>query len=163
MVTEKTSGRPPGRTRWLDEREQSAWRAYLAMNAQLTARLHRRLQAESGLSLADFDVLVRLTDAAEPRVRMGELAEALQWEKSRLSHHLARMQRRGLVVRENCQDDGRGAYIALTAQGREAIEQAAPAHVEAVRELMLDQLTAGEVDTLAVIAGRVLAHLNTTE
>lgn len=159
MVTEKT----PGRTRWLDEREQRAWRAYLAMNAQLTARLHRRLQSETGLSLTDFDVLVRLTDQDEPRIRMGELSDALQWEKSRLSHHLARMQRRGLVVRENCQDDARGAYIALTAQGREAIEQAAPAHVEAVRELMIDQLTANEIDTLAAIADRVLARLNTTE
>lgn len=149
-------------TRWLDEREQCAWRSYLAMHAQLSARLHRQLQDESGLSLADFDVLVQLTDQAEPRLRFGALAEALQWEKSRLSHHLARMQRRGLVLREECPDDARSAYITLTEQGQHAIERAAPAHVETVRELVFDQLTAEEVDTLATIAERVLHRLNTT-
>lgn len=148
-------------TRWLDKREQGAWRGYLEMHAQLTARLHRQLQADSGLSLADFDVLVQLTDRADARVRIGELAEALQWEQSRLSHHLARMQRRALVRRESCPDDARGAYVALTEQGREAIRDAAPAHVETVRELLFDQLTDDEVDTLAAITGRVLGRMRT--
>ncbi|MHA6806192.1 MarR family winged helix-turn-helix transcriptional regulator [Salinifilum ghardaiensis] len=130
------------------------------MNARLTARLHRQLQADAGLSLSDFDVLVQLTDQNDPRMRIGELAEVLQWEKSRLSHHLARMQRRGLVVREECADDARGAYIALTDAGRAAIEQAAPAHVETVRSLVFDQLTAEEVDTLGTIADRVLERLD---
>lgn len=149
-------------TRWLDERERRAWRGYLAMQARLTARLHRQLQADSGLSLTDFDVLVQLTDRAEPRMRVGELAEALQWEKSRLSHHLGRMQRRGLVTREECPDDARGAYIALTELGRDAIEQAAPAHVETVRELVFDQLADGEVDALIAISERVLDRLDGT-
>ncbi|WP_461143781.1 MarR family winged helix-turn-helix transcriptional regulator [Salinifilum aidingensis] len=130
------------------------------MNARLTARLHRQLQADAGLSLSDFDVLVQLTDQNDPRMRIGELAEVLQWEKSRLSHHLARMQRRGLVVREECADDARGAYIALTDAGRAAIEQAAPAHVETVRSLVFDHLTAEEVDTLGTIADRVLERLD---
>ncbi len=130
------------------------------MHAQLMARLHRQLQNDSGLSLADFDVLVQLTDQPEPRMRVGELGQALQWEKSRLSHHLARMQRRGLVLREDCPDDARGAYIVLTEQGRTAIEQAAPTHVETVRELVFDPLTADEVDTLASIADRILEQLN---
>ncbi|GAB2739268.1 MarR family transcriptional regulator [Salinifilum aidingensis] len=147
-------------TRWLDPREQHAWRRYLDMNARLTARLHRQLQADAGLSLSDFDVLVQLTDQNDPRMRIGELAEVLQWEKSRLSHHLARMQRRGLVVREECADDARGAYIALTDAGRAAIEQAAPAHVETVRSLVFDHLTAEEVDTLGTIADRVLERLD---
>ncbi|WP_345379317.1 MarR family winged helix-turn-helix transcriptional regulator [Pseudonocardia yuanmonensis] len=146
-------------TRWLDEREQRAWRSYLAMQAQLQARLHRRLQADSGLSYADFDVLVALTDREDDRVRVLELAEALQWEKSRLSHHLSRMQKRGLVERQECADDARGAFVALTREGRRAIEDAAPAHVEAVRELMFDGLDAGQVDALAGIAETVLGRI----
>lgn len=146
-------------TQWLTEPEQQAWRGLLSMHTQLTARLHRRLQADSGLSLADFDVLVALTDQPAPRLRVGELAEALQWEKSRVSHHLARMQQRELVRREECPGDARGAYIVLTEQGRGAIEQAAPAHVRAVRELVFDQLPEEQVDTLVRITDTVLRRL----
>ncbi|RZT86804.1 MarR family transcriptional regulator [Pseudonocardia sediminis] len=152
-------------TRWLDDDERRAWRGYLSMQAKVTARLHRQLQADSGLSLADFDVLVQLTDRArdpgeQPRARVLELAESLQWEKSRLSHHLSRMQRRGLVAREDCPDDGRGAFIVLTDDGRRAIERAAPRHVETVREVVLDRLTAEEVRVLGDIAERVLDGLD---
>jgi DNA-binding MarR family transcriptional regulator len=145
--------------RWLDEHQQRAWRSYLAMNTQLTARLHRQLQTDSGLSLADFAVLVQLTDRPDERVRVGELAQALQWEKSRLSHHLARMQQRGLVAREGCPDDARGAFIVLTPYGRHAIEHAAPRHVNTVRDLVFDQLTTEQVDTLHTIAEQVLGRL----
>ncbi|GAA2108413.1 MarR family winged helix-turn-helix transcriptional regulator [Actinomadura alba] len=145
--------------RWLDERQQCAWRSYLAMHTQLTARLHRRLQEDSGLSLADFDVLVQLTDHPDGRVRILQLARALQWEKSRLSHHLTRMQRRGLITRQECPEDARGAFVVLTPAGRQAIEQAAPQHVETVRDLLFDQLTAEQVDTLHTIAERVLTRL----
>jgi len=147
------------RPRWLNEREQRTWRAYLAMNAQLTARLHRELQAESGLSLSDFEVLVQLTDRPDQRARVLELADSLQWEKSRLSHHLGRMQRRGLIAREHCPDDARGAFVTLTPLGLGAIEQAAPAHISMVRDLVFDQLTTDQVDGLRSIAERVVARL----
>ncbi|GAA1387179.1 MarR family transcriptional regulator [Pseudonocardia kongjuensis] len=147
-------------TRWLDEREQTTWRGYLRMQARLQAELHRRLQAESGLSIADFDVLVALTDRPDERVRVLELATSLEWEKSRLSHHLARMQRRGLITREECDDDGRGNFVVLTDQGRTAIERAAPGHVESVRELVFDTLTDDDVDALARITGAVGARLD---
>ncbi|MEQ3551904.1 MarR family winged helix-turn-helix transcriptional regulator [Pseudonocardia nematodicida] len=146
-------------TRWLDDREQRAWRDYLAMQSRLGAELHRRLQADAGLSLADFDVLVALTDRPDERARVLELAGALQWEKSRLSHHLARMRRRGLITREECDDDGRGAFVALTSEGRTAIERAAPDHVESVRELLFDALSDEDVDALARITGAVLSRL----
>jgi DNA-binding MarR family transcriptional regulator len=145
--------------RWLDERQQRAWRGYLAMQAQLHAQLNRRLQAESGLSLADFDVLVALSDRQDVQMRVLELAETLQWEKSRLSHQLSRMQRRGLVERHDCADDARGAFIVLSPAGRHAIEQAAPAHVEAVHSLVFDGLDARQIDTLAEIAGVVLGRI----
>jgi DNA-binding MarR family transcriptional regulator len=144
---------------WLDEREQHAWRGYLAMHTRLTAHLHRQLQADSGLSLADFHVLVQLTDRPDGRARITELASGLEWEKSRLSHHLARMQRRGLVARQECPEDGRGAFAVLTATGRGAIEQAAPAHVETVRHVFFDALSPSQVEALGAIADAVLARL----
>lgn len=129
------------------------------MHTQLTARLNRLLQADSDLSVADFSVLVALTDTEEGHLRYAELADALQWEKSRLSHHIARMARRGLVDRQECPNDARGAFVVLTEEGRHAIEQAAPQHVEAVRALFFDQLSAEQVDTLGAIAERVLDRL----
>jgi DNA-binding MarR family transcriptional regulator len=151
-----------GEPRWLDDRQQRAWRGYLAMQARLQAQLNRRLQAESGLSLADFDVLVALTDRPDAPIRVLELAESLQWEKSRLSHHLSRMQGRGLIRRQECLDDARGAFIVLTAEGRRAIERAAPPHVDAVRELVFDGLDADEVDALARISESVLDRIRLT-
>jgi DNA-binding MarR family transcriptional regulator len=148
--------------RWLSADEQRIWRAYLAMHAQLTARLHRQLQADTGLSLTDFEVLVQLTDRPDGQARISELAQGLQWEKSRLSHHLARMQRRGLITREGCPEDARGAFAVLTPQGRDTIEKAAPCHVETVRQLFFDQLAPHQIKTLKTISDKVLAGLDNT-
>ena len=123
--------------------------------------LHRELQADAGLSLPDFDVLVQLTESPEGRVRVTDLARSLSWEKSRASHHLTRMERRGLVRREECRDDGRGAFVVLTSDGRTAIEQAAPGHVRTVRSLVFDGLTEEEVDVLESALDKVLARLDT--
>ena len=147
--------------RWLDDQERRAWRGYLAMQARLHAELNRQLQADSGMSLADFDVLVALTDRPDVDMRVLELAEALQWEKSRLSHHLARMERRGLIERQDCPDDARGAFVVLTDAGRDAIERAAPAHVETVRTLVFDGLDPSQIGTLADIAEGVLNRIDT--
>ncbi|MCU1685273.1 MAG: transcriptional repressor MprA [Amycolatopsis sp.] len=145
--------------RWLDDDEQRIWRDYLAMHVQLTARLNRQLQADSELSLTDFAVLVHLTEAPENRMRAFELARVLEWEKSRLSHHLARMQKRGLVDRTECPSDGRGAFITITPAGRKTIEDAAPKHVETVRQLLFDTLSADQFRTLDTISSQVLARL----
>src|SRR3712207_2711873 len=122
--------------RWLDDAQQRAWRSYVRMQGRLAARLGRELQAQSDLSLPDYDVLVQLTDVPDRRLRVSELARELQWEKSRLSHHLARMSRRGLIAREECREDARGSFVVLTAAGAAAIEAAAPGHVAAVRRLV---------------------------
>ncbi|MFI9585736.1 MarR family winged helix-turn-helix transcriptional regulator [Streptomyces sp. NPDC052236] len=144
---------------WLTATEQHAWRSFVRMQDKLTGRLARELQAESGLSSADYGVLVHLTEVPEGRLRVLELAKAVEWEKSRMSHHINRMAKRGLVVREECPEDGRVAFIAITPAGREAIATAAPRHVEAVRRLFIDPLSAKELDTLAQIANRVLEGL----
>ena len=148
------------RTRWLDDDEQRAWRAFVRMQARLAAELNRQLQATANLSLADYEVLVQLTDAAEERLRPYELQKALDWEQSRLSHHLSRMQRRDLVRREDCDDDGRGAYIVLTDAGRRAIISAAPDHVETVRHLFFDALKPAQVTALRRLATQVLDRLD---
>jgi DNA-binding MarR family transcriptional regulator len=147
-------------TDWLTADEQRAWRAYLRMQGRLTAALHRQLQQDSGLSLPDYDVLVALTDAPEGRLRPFALQRALMWEQSRLSHHLHRMERRGLIGREPCDDDGRGAFVVLTEAGRAAITDAAPGHVETVRRLFFDRLSAAQVDAVRKIATAVLAELD---
>jgi|SRR5882757_5597144 DNA-binding MarR family transcriptional regulator len=145
--------------RWLDEREQRAWRGLITMWTQLSAELGRRMAAESELSMSDFAVLVALTDECEARVRAYELAEVLQWEKSRLSHHLSRMEKRGLISRDGCTEDGRGQVVEVTPAGKRAIEAAAPAHVESVRELFFDALSVDQVEALAAIAEAGLARV----
>jgi DNA-binding MarR family transcriptional regulator len=147
-------------TRWLTTREQRAWRAYLDMNNRLSARLNRELQDYAGLSIADFSVLVQLSEHLDARMRVLELARALRWEKSRLSHQLSRMQQRGLVERSNCSEDRRGAFIVLTERGRAAVEMAAPRHVESVRRYLFDILGADEVDALEAIARAVTDRLD---
>ncbi|MDG4814968.1 MarR family winged helix-turn-helix transcriptional regulator [Micromonospora sp. WMMD956] len=147
-------------TRWLDDDQQRAWRAYLRMQAEVAARLGRQLQADAGLSLADYGVLAQLAEAPDGRLRPFALQRDLQWEQSRLSHHLGRMQRRGLVDREECPQDARGAFVVLTAAGRAAIEAAAPAHVDTVRRLVFDRLDPDEVRALERIATRVVDGLD---
>jgi DNA-binding MarR family transcriptional regulator len=146
--------------RWLDDDEQRAWRAWLDAHAGLSARLNRELQAGSGLSLSDYDVLVHLTDVPEGRLRAFELADGLHWEKSRVSRQVARMTARGLVARHASPEDGRGAYVSITPAGRRAIEEAAPSHVELVRQLLFDGLSAAQVRTLATIALSVVRRLD---
>lgn len=144
---------------WLDEEEHAAWRAWLRLSAELPAALNRDLAEDSELSLQDYDVLVQLTEADGGQLRLTALAEAVHWEKSRLSHHLRRMEERGLVTRRPCVEDGRGSFAAATAAGRRALEQAAPGHVEAVRRHLFNALSHREVAQLASIAGKVLAAM----
>jgi len=149
----------PKDVRWLEPDQQRAWRAWLDAHAHLSARLNRELQASSGLSLSDYDVLVHLTDVPAGRLRAYELGHGLEWEKSRVSRQVSRMAERGLVTREASPEDGRGAYVAITPAGRMAIEEAAPAHVELVQRLVFDGLSPAQVRTLATIALSVVVRL----
>jgi len=146
--------------RWLTAQEQHLWRGWLKLNAELASTLQRELQQDAGLSMPDYEVLVHLTDNPEGRVRVTELAGLLQWERSRVSHHIKRMERRGLVERAQCSEDGRGAFIVITTKGRAAIEEAAPGHVMAVRRLMFEALSEGEKVALAAVIDKLLARSN---
>jgi DNA-binding MarR family transcriptional regulator len=129
---------------WLTPDEQRAWRTYLRMSALLPAHLGRQLQRDSRLSLPEYEVLVQLSEADRHRLRPYQLCKALSWEQSRLSHQLSRMERRGLVAREGCEDDGRGAFVTLREAGAAAIESAAPGHVATVRGAIFSRLTEDE-------------------
>jgi DNA-binding MarR family transcriptional regulator len=142
---------------WLTDEEQRTWRAYLEMASRLQTAMHRQLQHDCELSLADYDVLVALSDRGPQRVN--ELGEVLAWEQSRLSHQLRRMRGRGLVDRRGSGDDRRGATVELTDTGRRALEAAAPGHVELVRSVMFDGLSAAQLRTFGSVIDSVKARL----
>jgi len=142
--------------RWLTAEEQRVWRRWMTLNAQLSATLQRELQDDAGLSTQDYEVLVHLTDNPEGRTRVTDLARLMQWERSRVSHHVTRMERQRL----ECAEDGRGAFVVITPQGRAAIEQAAPGHVNTVRRLVFDALSPEEVDAFGTIIEKALAQLD---
>ena len=114
---------------------------------------------ESGLSGADFEVLVTLSDAPGKRMRAVELGRALGWEKSRVSHQVTRMEARGLVCREDCKNGSRGAEVVLTALGRRTVKSAAPMQLAEIRANFIDLLSPAQLQTLAEIADIVLEHL----
>jgi DNA-binding MarR family transcriptional regulator len=144
--------------RWLTAQQEHLWRSWLTLNTKLASTLHHELQEDAGLSMQDFEVLVHLTDNPEGRLRVTDLAGLLQWERSRVSHHVTRMECRGLVERVECSEDRRGAFVVITPQGRAAIEGAAPGHVRAVRRLMFDALSEEEQAVLAAVIDKLLAR-----
>jgi len=148
---------------WLTEKQQRVWRNWLTMSAQLPGALHRQLQTDSGLSLQDFEVLVHLSEVDDGRLRISQLASAMSWERSRLSHHFKRMEARGLVEREECPEDARGAFVVLTSTGRDAIERAAPGHARTVRDLVFATLPEDDLEVVARFTELVLRRLETAD
>ena len=148
-----------GEPRWLEDAEDRAWRGYMRMRTLLHARILRDLAREAGLSGPDYDVLSHVSESLGRRSRLGELAERMAWSRSRLSHHLTRMERRGLVTREDCPSDGRGAFVVLTDAGFRVIQAAAPGHVASVRRHFIDLLSRDQLDALTSITDTVVGHL----
>lgn len=145
--------------RWLDEAEHRAWLGYRRMRLWLDAQIARDLAEDSGLSLADYDVLSTLASAEDRRGRSTEIAARMLWSKSRLSRQLDRMERRGLVKRQQCPTDARGSDVVLTDEGLKAIMNAAPGHVDSVRAHFIDMLSREQITALGDIAETVLSHL----
>jgi DNA-binding MarR family transcriptional regulator len=145
-------------TRWLSEDEQRAWRAYRRMVLLVDAAIARELTRDTGLSMPDYYVLSSLSETPGNRRRLTELAAHMQWSASRLSHHVTRMEQRGLVVRAECAEDLRAAYVQLTDQGWAALRAAAPMHVASVREHLIDVLDESEVAALRTVAEKLAAH-----
>ena len=145
--------------RWLDAREAHLWQAYRDTQRELTRVLEARLISNSGLSGADYALLHPLSSAEGGVLRTRDLGRSVGWERSRLSHQVSRMEKRGLVCREECAADARGSMVRLTELGRKAIEAAAPDHVAAVRTYFFDHLSIDEQKQLTVLLDRVLSGI----
>jgi DNA-binding MarR family transcriptional regulator len=141
--------------RWLSEEEERAWRAFRRLLTALPARTARDLAADSGLSAADYEVLSTLSEKDGHRWSLKDLATKMEWSRSRLSHHTARMQERGLVEREPDPADARGCILHLTSAGLRVLEAAAPGHVASVRARFLDHLTPDELAVLERVSTRI--------
>lgn len=148
----------PDHAPWLSSAEQAMWRRWLNVHRRSNTELARQLSTESQLSLADYEVLVNLSEAPQHRKRIVSLADAIQWDRSRLSHQITRMARRGLVRRESCSADGRGAFVVLENEGLEAIQAAAAGHVRKVRELIFECLSSEDVEQLSAILEKLDAQ-----
>ena len=150
------------KTRRLSDEEEQTWRALQLMQMRLSAELSRQLAEDSNLSYPDYIVLVALSAQPGGRMRILELAKLIGWEKSRLSHHVGRMGERRLIDREQCDSDRRGAYVAITPQGRHDLEKATPGHVDAVRRLFIDQLTDEQLAVIRLASETTLARIEAT-
>jgi DNA-binding MarR family transcriptional regulator len=146
--------------RWLSGEQQQVWRSYLGMVTRLEAAMNRQLQRDCGLSLADYDVLVELSERGP--MRINDLADALFWEQSRLSHQLRRMRERGLVVRHGLDEDRRGATVDITDSGNAALRAAAPGHVELVRSTVFEGMEPAQLRALGSLTETVLERLATS-
>ena len=152
-----------GKTRWLSASEQRAWRAYLEATKLLFDALDRQLQRDSAMPHAYYEILVRLSEAQGRSMRMSELADATRSSRSRLSHAVARLEERGWLERVDCATDKRGQIAVLTDVGFAALEEAAPGHVAAVRNYLVDRLTPEQVTQLEQIGSVVVAGLESPE
>ena len=149
----------PAAPRWLDPDEQAVWRAFLDVSRLLFEQLNRQLSDEAGMSLAEYEILVQLSEAPDRRLRMSELADRVVSSRSRITHTVGRMEERGLVIREACADDGRGVLCVLTDAGFARLEGVAPGHVETVRTIMFDPLDATDAENLGAALSKVREKL----
>jgi DNA-binding MarR family transcriptional regulator len=160
-MTENTPRKRKGRK--LPTAEQlRIWRDFIETAEALRYELTSRLQSESSLSPGDYAVLLALSEAREQRMRSSELAAHIGWDRSRLSHHLGRMEKRGLICREGCATDNRGAEIVLTPTGAEAFRRATVPHLRAIRELFVDSLTSDQLVAAGEVAAALRARLGSS-
>jgi DNA-binding MarR family transcriptional regulator len=142
--------------------ELSAWRGFIEASERIRSVIGSRLQTDSGLSTGDYAVLLNLSEARDNRVRSSELATRVGWERSRLSHHIGRMEQRGLIRREECLTDNRGAEACLTPAGADAFRRASAPHLHAVQELFVSALSPRQLEALAEITAALSSHLEST-
>ncbi|PJJ61393.1 MarR family winged helix-turn-helix transcriptional regulator [Compostimonas suwonensis] len=147
----------PGR---LSADEQEVWDSFFRMRRHLDRALDEQLSKDANLSYSDYEVLIALLRAPERRARVRDLVATIRWEKSRVSHHVTRMEKRGLVERRPCDTDARASFIHLTTEGRRAVVKASPRHVDTIRALFFDQLTPEQLESLGAASRSVLGTLD---
>src|SRR5437868_573437 len=143
----------------LSETQRAAWANYQRMRIRLTERIYRELAQNTGLSEADFEILSALIESPNDSVRALALRCGLEWEKSRLSHQLRRMEERSLITRQECAEDNRGSVIRVTEAGRKLATEAKVYYEQAVQQYVVDVLTAEQLQTLGTIAETILHRL----
>lgn len=145
---------------WLDDEEMRTWRTLVQLSVRLLERLDDELVAAHGLSLADYEVLVHLSEAPDGQYRMSELADRALMSRSRLTYRVNGLEAEGLVERRACPEDRRGWYAVLTPAGRRRLELAAPTHVAGVRRHVLDHVDRPELAPLTTVLGRMAEALD---
>jgi DNA-binding MarR family transcriptional regulator len=148
--------------RWLNEQEQQAWRAFIAAQRVVNTRIEQQLQRDAGIPHTYYEILVRLAEARDGRLRMSELAVATQGSRSRLSHAVNRLEKAGWVRREGIESDRRGQVAIITDMGRQKLVDAAPGHVEEVRKSVFDALSEDQVEHLHDICATLARHSGDT-
>jgi len=143
----------------LDERQRLMWKAYRDLYQELSTVLEDQLLRDSGLSGSEYAVLVELSHSPDGVLRARELGSELGWDRSRLSHLVGRMEKRRLVVREECEEDARGSMVRLTDTGRATVDGVAPEHSEAVRRYFFNALSKDELETFATVVDRLRDNL----
>lgn len=146
-------------TKWLSAEQQKHWRSYLHGVLQLSERLDRDLREAHDLTLAEYEILVRLSEQPERRMRMAELASELAHSRSRMTHTISRLERAGIVLRQTCSNDGRGVEAQLTDQGFDLLAKAAHTHVRGVREHFVDVASPTEFTTIGTVMQKVAEEL----
>jgi DNA-binding MarR family transcriptional regulator len=149
----------PGDARWLDESQQHSWRALVMGMTLLTDRLDADLRRNFDISLAEYEILVRLSERPGRQLRMAQLADALAHSRSRVTHTVKRMELAGLVERKESEEDGRGVVCAMTDQGFELLETMAPTHVSGVRDYLVDIATCEDFEALGRVMNAVADKL----
>ncbi|TFV83510.1 MarR family transcriptional regulator [Blastococcus sp. CT_GayMR20] len=146
--------------RWLDERQQRTWRAWLTVSELLPRTLDAQLQRDAGISLAAYVVLAMLSESPTRSRRMSDLARRANQSQSRLSHTVARLEERGWVRRERSAEDGRGNLAVLTESGWEIVRSVAPGHVDAVREAMFAPLTEEQTEAFGQALDAIVERID---
>jgi DNA-binding MarR family transcriptional regulator len=156
------SSMPPStpETPWLTAAQQRNWRAFLGGVTGLMDSLDRELRSRHGLSLSEYEILVRLSEAPDRTMRMAELADQAALSRSRLTHTVTRLETVGILRRERCDEDGRGVQAVLTEDGVQLLNQAADTHVRGVQDHLVAHASAAEFDTIGAVMDRVLNDLH---
>lgn len=147
--------------RWLSESEMAAWVAYLTATHLLEHRIEDQLKADSGLTHAQYEILVQLSASPGGQMRMTELARRAIVSKSGLTYQVGQLEKRGLVTRATCPSDERGVLAILTEEGERCLERTAPRHVAVVRAFLIDRLTADEIRTMRQIMTKAASAMET--
>ncbi|APT84771.1 MarR family winged helix-turn-helix transcriptional regulator [Corynebacterium aquilae] len=143
-------------THWLTPEQQRMWRLLLDAHAVIFRRIDEQLHTDSELGSSEYSVLVRLSEAPETTLRLNQIGTYLGWDRSRCSHLIRRMEKRGLVDKKTCAEDGRGILVSLTDLGAERLSAAAPGHADLVKSMIFSDLSSDDIETLSTFYRRII-------